>query len=116
MLGIKNASAQHKKSHLVKIPLYYPVVFKDDWKSRIKPETKVKFEKMKETFAERHGETGKKLMEEDDLFRSMQTRLLFCKTNQLRKLKDDDWTIEKEATEFYEDQYNSPLLMKVLYG
>ena len=101
MLGIANATSQHKNSHLCKISIYYPVVFKDDWKQKIKPETKQKFEKMKEEFASRHGDTGKKLIEQDDLYRSMQTRLLFCKTNNLRGLKD--WGLDDEKTEFYEE-------------
>ena len=124
MVGIKNASEAHRKSNLVKGGINYPVIFKHDWQSTIKSETKVKFDKMKEEFAKQHGETGKKLMQQDELYRSVKTRILFCESNDLKNVLGfyngnkitPDWSIENEKVKFYEDQFHSPILMNVLYG
>ena len=115
MLGIANTTPYFKHSKLVATSIFYPVIFKVDWISDIDPEGKEKIEKIRSHYAAIHGEIGKKRLDEDDLHRSIQIRLLLCKTNNLMHLKKD-WGPEDEQTEFEDGQYADPLLMKILNG
>ena len=62
-IGIRNASAIHRNSHLTKVFLYYPLIFKHDFKKDMNPRQREAIEKMQSKFESTHGDRAKKIIE-----------------------------------------------------